>query len=781
MKRGCLILLIALLVVLCTVIAVVGLILLATPASRPLVLINLPRNGERIAVGQDTLIQAIARDEQKIRRVELWVDGALRDAQTSNVPGGISPFPLITNWSPVTAGAHTLVVRAYNMRGGHGQASISIDATQAADRDNDGVPDATDACPDQPGPAAAQGCPDRDGDGIRDSEDACPDQPGLPAARGCPSPSANDRDGDGVVDSADACPDQPGSPFAQGCPDADNDGTRDSADACPREPGPPERNGCPVPGDADADGVPDASDACPRDAGPASTRGCPDSDGDGVADRDDACPDVPGAPGLGGCPDRDGDGVRDLTDLCPDVPGPASNAGCPPTGSGDSDGDGVDNGTDLAPSEPGSAESGGAPAPGSGEEEAPANPLDDLGSVAPGPRLAGVTFEALEFQLNEDYDEVYCYGGLGGAIGVVERFGPFRPLGSRRWDIAEYLGGANSRFVTLPADTPLQGFLECIGYVRRIIPGEGGEETAFNLGSIRINHPSGDWDGHEISQDSNGGTSGRSFRAGYRLCRGTCRNTDFPPPILHLYSIGGRRQFVWLWEGNRSNIDGFKLYVGNTRIRLRASQSSFWAPAYLQPPCGERYEFRMTAYRGDRESPFSNTAYWSSEPCPRRVRVTFQQLQTRELCCETSPVGPVTGVLWANGQQLNFDGSDLSYWGTFNGLWLESNQTYDIRNLLQIIARWQDSCLGRGCPSYSAPWDNSVTLSLGGNEDLTVGIRINDVDKFWGGVLFGGYNETVQTACEAQNTIPASQITSGTYRVTGSRCSMSIVIETLGP
>jgi hypothetical protein len=74
-----------------------------------------------------------------------------------------------------------------------------------------------------------------------------------------------------------------------------------------------------------------------------------------------------------------------------------------------------------------------------------------------------------------------------------------------------------------------------------------------------------------------------------------------------------------------------------------------------------------------------------------------------------------------------------------------------------------------------------VTLSLGGNEDLTVGIRINDVDKFWGGVLFGGYNETVQTACEAQNTIPASQITSGTYRVTGSRCSMSIVIETLGP
>jgi hypothetical protein len=57
-----------------------------------------------------------------------------------------------------------------------------------------------------------------------------------------------DRDGDGVPDAVDACPDQPGvehsDPKVNGCPDSDNDGLPDSIDACPREPGRPP-TGCP--------------------------------------------------------------------------------------------------------------------------------------------------------------------------------------------------------------------------------------------------------------------------------------------------------------------------------------------------------------------------------------------------------------------------------------------------------------------------------------------------------------------------------------------------------
>lgn len=56
---------------------------------------------------------------------------------------------------------------------------------------------------------------DTDKDGIPDAEDACPLQPGVAKYHGCPIP---DRDGDGLNDEADACPDVAGPPFNHGCP-----------------------------------------------------------------------------------------------------------------------------------------------------------------------------------------------------------------------------------------------------------------------------------------------------------------------------------------------------------------------------------------------------------------------------------------------------------------------------------------------------------------------------------------------------------------------------------
>jgi len=112
--------------------------------------------------------------------------------------------------------------------------------TPPPDRDGDGLPDAEDQCPDQPGPRDTAGCPDRDGDGIPDGEDRCPEEPGPKALRGCP-----DRDRDGIADRDDACPDSPGEARFQGCPDSDGDGIPDPKDACPSEPAPGTPDGCP--------------------------------------------------------------------------------------------------------------------------------------------------------------------------------------------------------------------------------------------------------------------------------------------------------------------------------------------------------------------------------------------------------------------------------------------------------------------------------------------------------------------------------------------------------
>ena len=164
---------------------------------------------------------------------------------------------------------------------------------------------------------------DRDEDGIPDASDACPDVPGVasdvPAKNGCPPPS--DRDRDGVLDESDACPDvaqgEHPDPKQPGCPakDTDSDSRFDYEDECPTEPmgakPDPKRLGCPAL-DSDGDGLVDHEDQCPNEpigliADP-DRPGCPapDKDKDNIMDKVDACPDKPGAPDpdpkKNGCP-----------------------------------------------------------------------------------------------------------------------------------------------------------------------------------------------------------------------------------------------------------------------------------------------------------------------------------------------------------------------------------------------------------------------------------------------------------------------------------------------
>ncbi len=151
------------------------------------------------------------------------------------------------------------------------------------DRDNDGIADDDDACPDLAG-TASNGCPDGDGDSVPDNQDVCPRDPG-PKPSGCP-----DSDGDGLVDNEDACPSQAG-PRPSGCPerDSDGDGVLDRSDACPNMSG-EGPDGCP--GDADRDGVPDARDNCPIDRNPDQA----DRDRDGAGNACDASSSKPKRP-----------------------------------------------------------------------------------------------------------------------------------------------------------------------------------------------------------------------------------------------------------------------------------------------------------------------------------------------------------------------------------------------------------------------------------------------------------------------------------------------------
>ena len=151
-----------------------------------------------------------------------------------------------------------------------------------------------------------KGCPDRDDDGIPDILDACPDQAGGSCYSGCPNSKGADydTDRDGIVDCLDRCPNTYAVGTLDGCRDRDFDGVPDSRDYCMTTPGSAsftfqrsvEGNaekaltivGCP---DTDGDLVPDPADLCNAPAYPNQGLTV-----DGIVQSGDAVVDKSGCP-----------------------------------------------------------------------------------------------------------------------------------------------------------------------------------------------------------------------------------------------------------------------------------------------------------------------------------------------------------------------------------------------------------------------------------------------------------------------------------------------------
>ncbi len=183
------------------------------------------------------------------------------------------------------------------------------------DRDNDGINNTSDNCPDNYNASQINS----DSDGYGDACDNCPlivnptqldnDSDGVGnVCDNCISTSnANqaDSDGDGVGNSCDNCPNASNSSQT----DTDGDSLGDACDTAND--------------DSDSDGIMNSSDNCPSTSNPLQT----DTDNDGKGNVCDNCPNAANASQV----DTDGDGLGDA---------------CDPDLIGDDDNDGVKNGSD---------------------------------------------------------------------------------------------------------------------------------------------------------------------------------------------------------------------------------------------------------------------------------------------------------------------------------------------------------------------------------------------------------------------------------------------------
>jgi len=218
-----------------------------------------------------------------------------------------------------------------------------------------------------------------------------------------------------------------------------------------------------------------------------------------------------------------------------------------------------------------------------------------------------VEFEAVEFAVDEDYNDVYCYVSLADEpVERVPEIGFFRPAGERQWDIAEHLGGENSRIVEMPPAHPLRVFVECYGWVG---------DTHEYLGVLDVLHPSEDWDGHLIHAR---GTGGEGFRLAYRI---NPVPSIIPAPYNLVYaSLGERFYLNWRWDGNEAEIDGFRVYRNDNLIAsVGADFQGLEVSTWTTQHCGGINEFYVTAYRGEfgegLESLPSNLVAFAGPPC----------------------------------------------------------------------------------------------------------------------------------------------------------------------
>ncbi len=101
-----------------------GLILLAllvlipgcAGASKPMVVITSPPSGSQFREGEDVALQSTSTDATGVTRVELIVDGSVTRVDPSPTAQGTPNFALTQAWK-ATPGTHTLLVRAYNVKG----------------------------------------------------------------------------------------------------------------------------------------------------------------------------------------------------------------------------------------------------------------------------------------------------------------------------------------------------------------------------------------------------------------------------------------------------------------------------------------------------------------------------------------------------------------------------------------------------------------------------------------------------------------------------------------
>jgi len=97
--------------------------------SRPLVLIHDPGYDDFFQIGDGVLVHATAREDNGLKRIELWANDKLIDAVDAEEP--TTNLVLYSTWIPTYEGEHQIIARAFSTDDISGQSTIIINVVAA--------------------------------------------------------------------------------------------------------------------------------------------------------------------------------------------------------------------------------------------------------------------------------------------------------------------------------------------------------------------------------------------------------------------------------------------------------------------------------------------------------------------------------------------------------------------------------------------------------------------------------------------------------------------------
>ena len=231
--------------------------------------------------------------------------------------------------------------------------------------------------------------------------------------------------------------------------------------------------------------------------------------------------------------------------------------------------------------------------------------IQGLGDIiTPEAYMEWLRLEVISFEVNANYDSVYCYATYPGhPWRRVPESGSLDTSDQFQWNLEDYLGGENSVEIQIFQEQSLEMSLVCYAYFGN---------NLFPFGEIDVSHPSQDWNGQLIHASSG---PGFGFTITYHIVR---MDPLLPPPMqLNEIQWGGKRYFQWGWEGDPNWVDGFRIYRDNTLVASVSSEARvFEIPMWWTvPPCNEEYDYYVVAYKDQVESPSSNHLSYQGGVC----------------------------------------------------------------------------------------------------------------------------------------------------------------------